>query len=102
MRAVILIFIFSAMANHYWEGYKSDKVDVNLVKFERDYGPGICELRNVFVGVECRTLTQSEITNQRKKREDEESLQRWNDRMADAEARKLVAQQVEDLIHYGQ
>lgn len=50
------------------------------------------------IGVECRHFTRAEM----EAKEQTEAMQRWNDRVADAEARKRVAQQMEDLIHYGQ
>jgi len=50
------------------------------------------------IGVECRPFTRAEL----EAKEQEEALQRWNERVADAEARKRVAQQMEDLLHYGQ
>jgi hypothetical protein len=55
-------------------------------------------VKNIFIVVECRPFTRAE----REAKEQDEALQRWNDRVADAEARKRVAKQVEDLLHYGQ
>ena len=49
------------------------------------------------IGVECRQFTRAE----REAKEQDEALQRWNDRVADAEARKRVAQQMEDILVYG-
>ena len=50
------------------------------------------------IGVECRHFTRAEM----EAKEQTEAMQRWNDRVADAEARKRVAQQMDDLLHYGQ
>ena len=52
----------------------------------------------MLIVVECRPFTQAEL----EAKEQAEALERWNDRVADAEARKRVAQQMDDLLHYGQ
>ena len=49
------------------------------------------------IGVECRHFTRAEM----EAKEQTEAMQRWNDRVADAEARKRVAQQMEDILVYG-
>jgi hypothetical protein len=33
--------------------------------------------------------------------EEAEAVQRWNDRVAEAQARKVVEQQIEDVLIYG-
>lgn len=49
------------------------------------------------IGVECRHFTRAEL----EAKEQSEALQRWNDRVADAEARKRVSKQMEDVLVYG-
>ena len=61
------------------------------------HGGDVCEIHNVLIGVECRPFTKAEL----EAKEQAEALQRWNDRVADAEARKRVAQQMEDVLVYG-
>lgn len=51
----------------------------------------------MLIGVECRPFTQAEM----EAKEQAESLEHWNDRVAEAETRKRVAQQVEDILVYG-
>ena len=90
--AVIVVLVIGA--GPHWQKYKDEKI----AAYQAQHGGDVCEIRNVLIGVECRPFTQAEL----EAKEQGEALQRWNDRVADAEARKRVAQQVEDLLHYGQ
>ena len=92
MLAVIVVLVIGV--NPHWQKYKAEKI----AAYQAQHGGDVCEVNNVLVGVECRHFTRAE----RETKEQAEALQRWNDRVADAEARKRVAQQVEDLLHYGQ
>ena len=42
MRVILAIFIIVAMANHYWEGYKAEKIAIKLAAYEVTDGPGVC------------------------------------------------------------
>lgn len=90
--AVIVVLVIGVGPR--WQKYKDEKV----AAYQAKHGGDVCEIRNVLIGVECRPFTQAEM----EAKEQEEALQRWNDRVADTEARRRVAQQMEDLIHYGQ
>ena len=92
MLAVIVALVIG-VAPH-WEKYKNGKVAAYQVRHDGE----VCQVKNIFIAVECRPFTSAE----REAKEQAEALQRWNDRVADAEARKRVAQQMEDLLHYGQ
>lgn len=104
MRVILAIFIIVAMANHYWEGYKAEKIAIKLAAYEVTDGPGVCEVKNILQGIECRPLTNEEARKKRQEQlaaEEAEAVQRWNDRVAEAQARKVVEQQVEDVLIYG-
>ena len=90
--AVIVVLVIGV--NPHWQKYKAEKI----AAYQAQHGGDVCEIRNVLIGVECRPFTRSEL----EAKEQDEALQRWNDRVADAEARKRVAQQMDDLLHYGQ
>lgn len=90
--AVIVVLVIGV--NPHWQKYKAEKI----AAYQAQHGGDVCEVNSVLIGVECRPFTQAEL----EAKEQAEALQRWNDRVADAEARKRVAQQVEDLLHYGQ
>ncbi|MGL5130788.1 MAG: hypothetical protein ACRC7D_22245 [Aeromonas popoffii] len=90
--AVIVVLVVGV--NPHWQKYKAEKI----AAYQAQHGGDVCEVNNVLIGVECRPFTRAE----RETKEQAEALQRWNDRVADAEARKRVAQQMEDLLHYGQ
>ena len=94
MRTIILIFIAAALANSCWQKYKTEKI----AAYQARHGGDVCEIHNVLIGVECRPFTREEL----EAKEEDEALQRWNDRVADAEARKRVAQQVDDILVYGE
>ena len=66
--------------------------------YQAQHGGDVCDIHNVLIGVECRPFTRTEL----EAKEQAEALQRWNDRVAGAEARRRVAQQMDDLLHYGQ
>jgi hypothetical protein len=93
MRALILIFLILCASHGYWQKYKAEKI----AAYQAQHGGDVCEVHNVLIGVECRPFTRAEL----EAKEQDEALQRWNDRVADAEARKRVAQQVEDILVYG-
>lgn len=90
--AVVVVLVIGV--NPHWQKYKAEKI----AAYQDRHGGDVCEVKNVLVGVECRPFTRAEL----EAKEQAEAMQRWNDRVADAEARKRVAQQVEDLLHYGQ
>lgn len=92
MLAVIVVLVIGV--NPHWQKHKAEKI----AAYQARHGGDVCEVRNVLIGVECRPFTRAEL----EAKEQEEALQRWNDRVADAEARKRVAQQMDDLLHYGQ
>lgn len=77
----------------HWQKYKAEKI----AAYQAKHGGEVCEVHNVLIGVECRHFTLTE----RETKEQAESMQRWNDRAADAEARKRVTQQMEDILVYG-
>ena len=89
--AVIVVLVIGV--NPHWQKYKAEKI----AAYQAIHGGDVCEVRNVLIGVECRPFTRAE----REAKEQAEAMQRWNDRVADAEARKLVAQQEEDILAYG-
>ena len=95
MRMILAVIVFLVIGvGPHWQKYKDEKI----AAYQAQYGGDVCEVNNVLIGVECRPFTMAEL----EAREQDEALQRWNDRVADAEARKRVAQQMEDLLHYGQ
>lgn len=89
--AVIVVLVIG-VAPH-WEKYKNEKV----AAYQAQHGGEVCKVKNIFIGVECRPFTRKEL----EVKEQEEALQRWNDRVTDAEARKRVAQQMGDILVYG-
>lgn len=91
MLAVIVVLVIGV--NPHWQKYKAEKI----ADHQAQHGGDVCEVNNVLIGVECRPFTQYEL----EAKEQDEALQRWNDRVADAEARKRVAQQMEDILVYG-
>jgi hypothetical protein len=91
MLAVIVVLVIGV--NPHWQKYKTEKISA----YQAQHGGDVCEVRNVLIGVECRPFTPEEL----EAKEQAEALQRWSDRVADAEARKRVAQQVEDILVYG-
>ena len=93
MTLAVIVFLVIGVGPH-WQKYKDEKI----AAYQAQHGGDVCEIRNVLIGVECRPFTRAEL----EAKEHDEALQRWNDRVADAEARKRVAQQMEDLLHYGQ
>ena len=89
--AVIVVLVIGV--NQHWQKYKAEKI----AAYQAQHGGDVCEIHNVLIGVECRPFTLAEL----EAKEQAEALQRWNDRVADAEARKRVAQQMEDILVYG-
>ena len=92
MLAVIVVLVIGV--NPHWQKYKAEKI----AAYQAKNGGDVCEIHNVLIGVECRPFTMEEL----EAKAEAEALQRWNDRVADAEARQRVAQQMDDLLHYGQ
>ena len=92
MLAVIVVLVIGV--GPHWGKYKNEKI----AAYQAQHGGDVCEVNNVLIGVECRPFTKAEL----EAKERAEALQRWNDRVADAEARKRVAQQVEDILVYGE
>ena len=90
--AVIVVLVIGA--GPHWQKYKDEKI----AAYQAQHGGDVCEVNSVLIVVECRPFTMAEL----EAKEQAEALQRWNDRVADAEARRRVAQQMENLIHYGQ
>lgn len=88
--AVIVVLVIGV--NPHWQKYKAEKI----AAYQAKRGGDVCEIHNVLIGVECRPFTLEEM----EAKAEDEALQRWNDRVADAEARKRVAQQMEDLLQY--
>lgn len=94
MRIILAVIVFLVIGvGPHWQKYKAEKV----AAYQAQHGGDVCEVNNVLIGVECRPFTKVEL----EAREQAEALQRWNDRVADAEARKRVAQQMEDILVYG-
>lgn len=95
MRMILAVVVFLVIGvGPHWQKYKDEKIAAYRAK----HGGDVCEIRNVLIGVECRPFTREEL----EAKAEDKALQRWNDRVADAEARKRVAQQMDDLLHYGQ
>jgi len=92
MILAVIVFLVIGVGPH-WEKYKNEKV----AAYQAQHGGEVCKVKNIFIGVECRPFTRAEL----EAKEQAEALQRWNDRVADAEARKRVAQQMEDILVYG-
>jgi len=94
MRMILAVIVVLAIgvAPH-WEKYKNEKV----AAYQAQHGGEVCKVKNIFIGVECRPFTRAEL----EAKEQAEALQRWNDRVADAEARRRVAKQMEDILVYG-
>ena len=94
MRIMLAVIVFLVIGvGPHWEKYKNEKV----AAYQAKHGGEVCKVKNIFIGVECRPFTRAEL----EAKEQAEALQRWNDRVADAEARKRVAQQMEDVLVYG-
>lgn len=91
MLAVVVVLVIGV--GPHWQKYKAEKI----AAYQAQHGGDVCEVHNVLIGVECRPFTRAELET----KEQAEALQRWSDRVADAEARKRVAQQVEDILVYG-
>lgn len=95
MRMILAVMVVLVIGvNPHWQKYKAEKI----AAYQAKNGGDVCEIHNVLIGVECRPFTLAEL----EAKAEDEALQRWNDRVADAEARKRVAQQMEDLLQYGQ
>ena len=92
MIPAVIVFLVIGVGPH-WQKYKAEKI----AAYQAQHGGDVCEVNNVLIGVECRPFTLAEM----KAKEQAEALQRWNDRAADAEARKRVAQQMDDILVYG-
>ena len=92
MMLAVIVFLVIGVGPH-WEKYKNEKV----AAYQAQHGGEVCKVKNIFIVVECRPFTRAEL----EAKEQAEALQRWNDRVADAEARKRVAQQMEDILVYG-
>ena len=94
MRIMLAVIVFLVIGvGPHWEKYKAEKI----AAFQAQHGGDVCEIHNVLIGVEGRPFTRAEL----EAKEQAEALQRWNDRVADAETRKRVAQQVDDILVYG-
>lgn len=94
MRMMLAVAVVLAIGvGPHWQKYKAEKI----MAYQAKHGGDVCEVNNVLIGVECRPFTLAEL----EAKEQAEALQRWNDRVADAEASKRVAQQVEDILVYG-
>ena len=91
MLAVIVVLVIGV--GPHWQKYKAEKI----AAYQAQHGGDVCEVNNVLIGVECRPFTRAELEAE----EQAEALQRWSDRVADAEARKRVAQQMENILVYG-
>ena len=89
--AVIVVMVIGVGPR--WQKYKDEKI----AAYQAQHGGDVCEVNNALIGVECRPFTRAEL----EAKEQAEALQRWNDRVADAEASKRVEQQVEDVLVYG-
>lgn len=92
MLAVIVVLVIGA--GPHWQKYKTEKI----AAYQTQHGGDVCDVSNILVGVECRPFTKEEL----EAKEQAEALQRWNDRVAEAQVRKAVEQKMEDLLHYGQ
>ena len=94
MRMILAVIVALVIGvGPHWEKYKNEKV----AAYQAKHGGEVCKVKNIFIGVECRPFTRAEL----EAKEQAEALQRWNDRVADAEARKRVAQQMDDILVYG-
>lgn len=94
MRMILAVIVFLVIGvGPHWQKYKDEKI----ASYQAKHGGDVCEIRNVLIGVECRPFTQDEL----EAKEQDEALQRWNDRVADAEARKAFERKMEDLLIYG-
>ena len=93
MRMILAVIVFLVIGvGPHWQKYKDEKI----AAYQAQHGGDVCEIRNVLIGVECRPFTSAAM----EAKEQAAALQRWNDRVAAAEARKRVAQQMEDLLQY--
>ena len=94
MRMILAVIVFLVIGvGPHWQKYKAEKI----AAYQAQHGGDVCDIHNVLIGVECRPFTRAEL----EAKAEAESLQRWNDRVADAEARKRVAQQMDDILVYG-
>lgn len=94
MRMILAVIVVLVIGfGPHWQKYKAEKI----AAYQAQHGGDLCEVKNILVGVECRPFTKAEL----EAKEQAETLQRWNDRVAEAQARKAVEQQVEDLLIYG-
>ena len=89
--AVIVVLVIGVGPHR--QKYKDEKI----AAYQAQHGGDVCEVHNVLIGVECRPFTRAEL----EAKDQAEDLQRWNDRVADAEARKRVAKQMDDILVYG-
>lgn len=92
MLAVIVVLVIGV--NPHWQKYKTEKI----AAYQAQHGGDVCEVKNILVGVECRPFTPQEL----EAKVQEEALQRWSDRVAEAQARNAIEQKMEDLLYYGQ
>ena len=92
MMLAVIVFLVIGVGPH-WEKYKNEKV----AAYQAQHGGEVCKVKNIFIVVECRPFTRAEL----EAKEQAEALQRWDDRVADAAARKRVAQQMDDILVYG-
>ena len=93
MMLAIMVVLVIGVGPH-WQKYKAEKT----AAYQAQHGGDVCDIHNVLIGVKCRPFTRAEL----EAKEQDEALQRWNDRVADAEARKRVAQKMEDILVYGE
>ena len=94
MRMILAVIVALVIGvGPHWQKYKAEKISA----YQAQHGGDVCDIHSVLIGVECRPFTRAE----QEAKEQDEALQRWNDRVADAEARKRVEQQVEDVLVYG-
>ena len=94
MRMILAVIVFLVIGvGPHWQKYKDEKI----AAYQAQHGGDVCDIHNVLTGVECRPFTRAEL----EAKEQDEALQRWNDRVADAEACKRVAQQMDDILVYG-
>lgn len=94
MRMILAVMVVLVIGvGPHWQKYKAEKI----AAYQAKSGGDVCEIHNVLIGVECRPFTREEL----EAKAEDEALQRWNDRVADAEARKRVAKQMEDILVYG-
>lgn len=94
MRMILAVVVFLVIGvGPHWQKYKAEKI----AAYQAQHGGDVCEVNNILVGVECRPFTREEWEAKKQA----EALQHWNDRVAEAQARKVVEQKVEDFLIYG-